>query len=43
MDDHPVLICYDGSDGARRAIDAAAALLGPRRAVVLDLGPPLPP
>jgi len=41
MDDVPILICYDGSDGARHAIDAAAALLGPRRAVVLDLGPPL--
>ena len=39
MDDAPVLICYDASEGARRAIDAAARLLGPRRAVVLDLGP----
>ena len=34
----PILICYDGSDGARRAIDAAAELLGHRRAVVLDVG-----
>ena len=41
MDDAPILICYDGSDGAHRAIDAAAALFGARRAVVLDLGPPL--
>jgi nucleotide-binding universal stress UspA family protein len=41
MDDAPILICYDGSDGADRAIDAAAALLGPRHAVVLDVGPPL--
>jgi nucleotide-binding universal stress UspA family protein len=41
MDDAPILICYDGSDGADRAIDAAAALLGRRRAVVLDMGPPL--
>ena len=41
MDDAPILICYDGSAGSRRAIDAAAALLGPRSAVVLDLGPPL--
>jgi nucleotide-binding universal stress UspA family protein len=41
MDGTPILICYDGSDGAHRAIDAAAALLGPRRAIVLDLGPPL--
>lgn len=36
-----ILICYDGSDGADRAIDAAADLLGARRAVVLDVGPPL--
>jgi nucleotide-binding universal stress UspA family protein len=41
MNDAPILICYDGSDNARRAIDAAADLLGPRRAVVLDVGPPL--
>jgi len=39
MDDAPVLICYDGSPGARRAIDAAAGLLGARRAVVLDVAP----
>ena len=36
-----ILICYDGSDEARRAIDAAAELLGYRRAVVLDVGPVL--
>jgi nucleotide-binding universal stress UspA family protein len=41
VDAAPILICYDGSEGSRRAIDAAAALLGPRDAVVLDLGPPL--
>jgi nucleotide-binding universal stress UspA family protein len=41
VSDAPILICYDGSDGAHRAIDAAAALFGARRAVVLDLGPPL--
>jgi nucleotide-binding universal stress UspA family protein len=41
MTDAPVLICYDGSDGADNAIAAAAALLGPRNAVVLDVGPPL--
>jgi nucleotide-binding universal stress UspA family protein len=41
MDDTPILICYDGSDAAHRAIDAAAMLLGPRRAIVLDVGPPL--
>jgi nucleotide-binding universal stress UspA family protein len=39
MNDAPILICYDGSDGSRRAIDAAAELLGRRQAVVLDLGP----
>jgi hypothetical protein len=39
MNDAPILICYDGSDGAQLAIDAAADLLGPRRAVVLDVGP----
>ena len=41
MDNAPILICYDGSDESKGAIDAAAALLGPRRAIVLDLGPPL--
>ena len=41
MNEAPILICYDGSDGAERAIDTAADLLGPRRAVVLDVGPPL--
>jgi nucleotide-binding universal stress UspA family protein len=41
MAERPTLICYDGSDSARRAIDAAAALLAERRAVVLDVTPPL--
>jgi nucleotide-binding universal stress UspA family protein len=41
MNDAPILICYDGSDAAEHAIDAAADLLGPGRAVVLDVGPPL--
>jgi nucleotide-binding universal stress UspA family protein len=41
--DSPVLICYDGSDGAHRAIDAAADLLPGRRAVVLNVGPHLTP
>jgi hypothetical protein len=40
MDNRPILICYDGSPGAVRPIEAAAALLGPRRAVVLDVAPP---
>jgi nucleotide-binding universal stress UspA family protein len=35
----PVLICYDGSDLAREAISAAFTLLGPRDAVVLEVGP----
>ena len=41
MNEAPILICYDGSDNAQRAIEAAADLLGSRRAVVLDVGPPL--
>ena len=32
----PILICYDDSPDAVRAIEPAAALLGPRRAVVVD-------
>jgi len=39
MDDRPILICYDGSTGARHAIDGAAGLLGARQALVLDVGP----
>jgi nucleotide-binding universal stress UspA family protein len=39
----PVLICYDGSDDARRAIGVAAALLVPTAAVVLNVAPPLTP
>ena len=41
MDDTPILICYDGSADSDRAIEAAAQLLGPRRAVVVDIGPTL--
>jgi nucleotide-binding universal stress UspA family protein len=41
MDDAPILICYDGSADSDRAIEAAAVLLGPRRAVVVDVGPTL--
>lgn len=41
MNDSPILICFDGSEGAHRAITEAAELLGPRRAVVLDVGAPL--
>jgi nucleotide-binding universal stress UspA family protein len=41
MDDSPILICYDGSADSDRAIEEAALLLGPRRAVVVDIGPTL--
>jgi nucleotide-binding universal stress UspA family protein len=41
MDDGPILICYDGSADSDRAIEAAAVLLGPRRAIVLAVGPTL--
>jgi nucleotide-binding universal stress UspA family protein len=43
MHDNPILICYDGSDGAQHAITAAADLLRHHRAVVLDVGPVLTP
>jgi nucleotide-binding universal stress UspA family protein len=41
VNDAPVLICYDGSPDAARAIEAVAALLGARSAVVLDVAPPI--
>jgi hypothetical protein len=41
MPEAPILICYDGSESSRHAIDAAAAVFGARRAVVLDIGPAL--
>jgi nucleotide-binding universal stress UspA family protein len=41
MNDRTILICYDGSEGARRSIPAARDVLGPRRAVVLDVAPVL--
>jgi nucleotide-binding universal stress UspA family protein len=34
-----ILICYDGSEDAERAVNMAAALLGPREAVVLTVAP----
>jgi nucleotide-binding universal stress UspA family protein len=43
MDKPPILICYDGTAGSDRAIDVAAALLGPGPAVVLDVGVPITP
>jgi hypothetical protein len=36
-----MLICYDRSADAEQAIDSAAVLLSPRRAVVLDVAAPL--
>ena len=39
MDDSAVLICYDGSEGTRNPITAAAALLVSRTAVILTVGP----
>ena len=40
MDSAPMLICYDGSEGARRAIGSAVELFGHRRAVVVNVAPP---
>jgi len=34
-----ILVCYDGSDGAKRAVDAAALLLARLHAVVLNVAP----
>jgi nucleotide-binding universal stress UspA family protein len=34
-----ILICYNGSNDAKRAVDVAAALLGSRHAVVLNVAP----
>ena len=41
MMERPILICYDGSEDARRAVAAAADLLVHRETVVLDVTPPL--
>jgi len=41
VNDNPVLICYDGSDEAGGMIEEAAAVLAPRRAVVLVVEPTL--
>ena len=40
MDEKPVLICYDDSPDAIKAIETAAGLFGPRRAVVVVIVPP---
>jgi len=41
MNDDPILICYDGSDEARNAINTAASLLKTRRAIVLEIESPM--
>jgi nucleotide-binding universal stress UspA family protein len=41
VNDGSILICYDGSPDAARAIEAAATLLGARSAVVLDVTLPI--
>lgn len=35
----PVLVCFDGSAGSRRALEEAGRLLAPREAVVLTVWP----
>jgi nucleotide-binding universal stress UspA family protein len=37
----PILVCYDGSPGAVRAVDAAGTLFSGRAAVVLYVWPPV--
>ena len=37
QDDGPVLFCYDGSEGARRALTAGARLFPGRRSVVITV------
>jgi nucleotide-binding universal stress UspA family protein len=39
MNAAPILICYDGSEEAKRAITAAATLLKSRDAIVLSVAP----
>jgi nucleotide-binding universal stress UspA family protein len=41
MNSEPILICYDGSQGAEHSFHAAAALLAGRKAIVADIGPVL--
>jgi nucleotide-binding universal stress UspA family protein len=40
MNDAPILIAYDGSDSARRAVHEAGKLFGPRQAVVVTVWEP---
>jgi nucleotide-binding universal stress UspA family protein len=39
VNDRPILICYDSSPEAMRAIQAAADLFASRRAIVVDIEP----
>jgi len=39
VEEAQILICYDGSNEAKWAVDTAAALLGRRHAVVLNVAP----
>ena len=39
MESSTILICYDGSPEAQRAIEAAGSLVHAGRAIVLDVGP----
>ena len=39
-DDSPLLICYDGSDDAKHAIESAGSLLAARPAVVVTVWQP---
>ena len=43
MNDGSILIAWDGSDGASRAVDVAAALFPTARALVLSVEPPMSP
>ena len=40
MNDAPILIAYDGSDSARRAVHEAGKLFGPRQALVVTVWEP---
>jgi nucleotide-binding universal stress UspA family protein len=41
MSSEPILICYDGSESAEHAFNAAAGVLAGRKAIVVDIGPVL--
>jgi hypothetical protein len=39
--DNPILICYDGSEGSRRAIETTAELFPGKTAIVLRVWSPM--